>query len=412
MILAASRRSPFQCAFEQNGEFWNLSHFVEQPDRDYLQRNGLDPNGAMYKSRADRLNGLTGRAQGFFDKKTRHAEDASDLQALIDGLALKGDELEQFLFDQIDLPAQINLMASNLILQNLDATDKNYYIYRDTDGNQEWKMLPWDLDLVLGPNALNTDAFSTSDDEPPAHTSHPYMGTLDYPFHGRKNHLFHAIVNSPRTNEMFLRRVRTLMDQFLASSDSPVQQRYFENRLEELVALLGPDVLLDREKWGNTAHFPGRTYTLEEAANRIKDEYLVPRRVHLFETHNISQLDTAETKVLIPESAEGVEYFVPTDNNLGTSWTGLAAPPNADQWQPAQLGIGFEESPDDYADLIQTRVSPQEACETCTSIFVRVPFRLDDPTAIEKMTLRMKYDDAFVAYINGKEVCEPIRGAK
>ncbi len=394
----------FPMRVQQNGEFWNLSHFVEQPDRDFLRRNNLDPDGAMYKSMADRLNGLTARADGFFEKKTRNEEDYSDLQALIDGLALDGEELETFLFDNVDLPAQVNLMAVNVILQNLDATDKNYYIYRDTEGNQEWKMLPWDLDLVLGPNALNTDSFSTSDDLPPAHTSHPYMGTLAYPFYGRKNHLFDAIVNSPRTNQMFLRRVRSLMDEFMASAETPLEQRYFENRIDELVELLGPDVLLDKEKWGASASFPGRQYTLEEAATRIKDEYLVPRRVHLFETHNISRLDFGDIKVLIPESAENVEYFVPMDNSLGSTWTNRATPGNAEQWQVGQMGLGFEDSPADYADLINTRVKPSESCETCTSVFARVPFTVPDPSAIEHLTLRMKYDDGFVAYVNGVEV--------
>lgn len=394
----------FPMRVEQNGEFWNVSHFVEQPDRDYLRHNGLSPNGALYKARADRLNGLTGRAQGFFDKKTRHAEDASDLQRLIDGLATSGEELETYLFDNVDLPAQINLMAVNVILQNLDATDKNYYIYRDTEGNQEWKMLPWDLDLVLGPNALNTDNFSTSDDVRPAHTSHPYMGTLTFPFHGRKNHLFDAIVNSPRTNEMFLRRVRSLMDQFLASEETPIEQRYFENRIDELVALIQPDSLLDKEKWGRQTHFPGRTYTIEEAGERIKMDYLIPRRVHLFETHNISQLEQSEIKVIIPEFVDGAQYFVPTDNSLGTTWTGIAAPANSEQWQTGQSGIGFENSPGDYVDLIKSRIKPLEECDTCTSIYTRIPFSVEDATAIEQMTLRMKYDDGFVAYINGVEV--------
>ena len=360
----------FPLRVEQNGEFFSVAHFVEQPDRDFLRRNGLDPDGALYKSRADRLNGLTGRAEGYFEKKTRHAEDASDLQDLIDGLKLTGADLETFLFDHVDLPAQINLMAVNVILQNIDATDKNYYIYRDTEGNQEWKMLPWDLDLVLGPNALNTDTIVASEEDPPAHTSHPYLGTLRYPFHGRKNHLFDAIVNSPRTHDMFLRRVRTLMDEFLGSAATPTEQRYFENRIDQLVELLGPDVLLDKGRWGNSAHFPGGRYTLEQAVNRIKNEYLAPRREHLFQTHSIDQLTGGETTVLIPEFSAGVEYFVPTDNSLGTTWTRRNAPTNADAWQSGQLGIGFEDTPADYQDLIKTRVKPTESCDTCTSVFV------------------------------------------
>ena len=394
----------FAMRVQQNGDFWSLAHFVEQPDRDYLRHNGLSPDGALYKARADRLNGLVNRAAGFYKKKTRHAEDYSDLQGLIDGLALKDEALQNFLFDHVDLPAQINLMAVNVILQNLDATDKNYYIYRDTEGNGEWKMLPWDLDLVLGPNALNTDNFSTSEDRGPAHTSHPYMGTLAYPFHGRKNHLFDAVVNSPRTNEMFLRRLRTLMDDFLASNETPVEERYFEGRIDELVTVLEKTASLDRAKWGNNAHFPGRKYSIREAAERIKDEYLIPRREHLFETHSIAKLEGGEVQVLIPEFAEGIQYFVPTDNSLGTSWTGREAPANVEQWKTGTLGLGFENTPRDYQDLIRTRVKPAESCETCTSFFMRAPFALDAGNLPENLTLRVKYDDAFVAYINGVEV--------
>ena len=55
-------------------------------------------------------------------------------------------------------------------------------------------------------------------------------------------------------------------------------------------------------------------------------------------------------------------------------------------------------------DLIKTRVKPIETAADSTSIFMRVPFNIDDPAAIENMTLQMKFDDGFVAYINGTEV--------
>ncbi len=38
------------------------------------------------------------------------------------------------------------------------------------------------------------------------------------------------------------------------------------------------------------------------------------------------------------------------------------------------------------------------------SAFVRIPFNVADPTAINTLDLRMKYDDGFVAYLNGVEV--------
>ncbi len=38
------------------------------------------------------------------------------------------------------------------------------------------------------------------------------------------------------------------------------------------------------------------------------------------------------------------------------------------------------------------------------SAYVRIPFTLDDPTAFESLFLKMKYDDGFIAYLNGQEV--------
>ena len=39
-----------------------------------------------------------------------------------------------------------------------------------------------------------------------------------------------------------------------------------------------------------------------------------------------------------------------------------------------------------------------------TSAYIRIPFTVDDPSPPEVLTLRVRYDDAFVAYLNGTEV--------
>src|SRR5205814_1947069 len=38
------------------------------------------------------------------------------------------------------------------------------------------------------------------------------------------------------------------------------------------------------------------------------------------------------------------------------------------------------------------------------SAFIRIPFEVTDPSAIQFLTLRMKYDDGFIAYLNGSQV--------
>jgi len=38
------------------------------------------------------------------------------------------------------------------------------------------------------------------------------------------------------------------------------------------------------------------------------------------------------------------------------------------------------------------------------SLFARIPFELSDPNAVDEMTLRMRWDDGFIAYINGVKI--------
>lgn len=53
--------------------------------------------------------------------------------------------------------------------------------------------------------------------------------------------------------------------------------------------------------------------------------------------------------------------------------------------------------------LIATDVQAQMA-NRASSAYVRLPFSVANPAALNSLTLRMKYDDGFVAYLNGTEV--------
>jgi len=56
-----------------------------------------------------------------------------------------------------------------------------------------------------------------------------------------------------------------------------------------------------------------------------------------------------------------------------------------------------------FAALIETDVEA-EMKGVNGSMYVRLPFELTDPGQIESLTLRMKYDDGYVAYLNGQEI--------
>jgi spore coat protein CotH len=68
-------------------------------------------------------------------------KDSSDLQAMIDGLKLPAYRREAFLFDNINIPAVLNYLAVNVIIEDWDHVVKNHYLYRDTRGTGEWMFI-------------------------------------------------------------------------------------------------------------------------------------------------------------------------------------------------------------------------------------------------------------------------------
>lgn len=259
----------FHTHVRQNSVFYSVALMTENPDADYLKHHDLDTAGAFYKGAA----GATLTSTAGYEKKTREEEDFADLQGLVNGTALTGTALETFVFDQVDVPSMVNYMAAMAVTQDIDGSDKNHFLWRDSEGTREWRMLPWDIDLTFGPNALNTDAivFDQQNTATPACASHPFIGARPYLLHGGKyQRLLESIVNTPRSQAMLLRRLRTLTDQYLVTN-------WFGSRLDTLASLLTADVALDRAKWGANAHFGGNTYTLQQAIDRIKNEYLAQR---------------------------------------------------------------------------------------------------------------------------------------
>jgi hypothetical protein len=269
--------SPYCISFpmrvQQNGAFYSVAIWVEQPDERYLERQGLDPKGAMYKMLL--FNSLESAVVGVA-KKTRLDEDHSDLQKLIDAINLPAQERTAYLYDHVNIPAVINYLAAATVILDRDFGHNNYYMYRDTEGTGEWMFLPWDKDLTFGRNYLHYQGGTFNDviwaDHDPE--SHPLSCYTS-------NYLIDALYDTRTIQEMYLRRLRTLMDELLQAPGTPASELHDEQRIDELVDQMLPDVILD------AAHWPtwGVPQTFTEAVDIIKDDYLAVRRVHLYDTH-------------------------------------------------------------------------------------------------------------------------------
>ena len=100
-------------------------------------------------------------------------------------------------------------------------------------------------------------------------------------------------------------------------------------------------------------------------------------------------------EVLVPAGA-AVRYHVPTskDSALGTDWAGLDF--NDVDWDTGQTGLGF-------AGEIGTDVR-QQMLHINTSLWTRIDFYVEDPDFYDCLTLRARYEDGYIAYLNGTEI--------
>lgn len=283
-------------------EFGNdptVSNLVEHPGEEFLDRHGLDSQGALYKI-YNRLANATDRPEWTpgtppnslvgVEKKTRLDEDNNDLQNFIDTLGDSNANRQRDLCDQLNLPKTINYMAASVIDQGFDVFVKNNFVYRDTEGTGEWEMIPWDRDVSWGPSQWNTNNIIYSSDS----KSHPYFGSGING--GEKYPIFEAVIDEPLTRQLFVRRLRTLMEEQLQPPGTNSGDLIFEAMINDFVTAtnrINPPngeatnwVQLDKDIWGKLRGTQSSSLmqTLDQAIDDITTTYLPNRRIHLFDT--------------------------------------------------------------------------------------------------------------------------------
>ncbi|MHC4323344.1 MAG: CotH kinase family protein, partial [Planctomycetota bacterium] len=285
----------FPMRAQRNGRFYGVQIFIEEPEEELLEREGFDPDGALYKMYS------TFTSPG--EKKTREWENKSDISSFISSINnTSGTTLHNNIFDQVNLPLTLNYLVGTIITHQNDHPHKNHYLYRDSDGSGEWFFLPWDHDLTWGSNWTGSsyhDYIYADDDRvggKPANVkpSHPFVGKQDcqeWNYHW--NHLIDALLNDATVRQMYLRRLRTVMDELLKPPGTPYDELFIENHIDELVAAMASDVALDYNIWANPWSWGGqggypRDQSFQYAVNVLKNDYLAVRRRHLFVTHNVN----------------------------------------------------------------------------------------------------------------------------
>ncbi len=93
-------------------------------------------------------------------------------------------------------------------------------------------------------------------------------------------------------------------------------------------------------------------------------------------------------------------YFVPANDDLGDSWTRIDFDDAA--WARGPAGLGYGRA---YAELVRTEIDPRRI-RGASNILARFSFDVSNLAADDDrhLVLRMKYDDGFVAYLNGVQL--------
>jgi hypothetical protein len=275
----------FPIRIHLNGSFWGIEDMVEDGDALFLDRIGRDENGALYKM----YNELSTAAGN--EKETRQSDPAGteDLTALINNLdeSIPLATRVTYACDNLDLPQTASYFAGMALVSDQDVGHKNYYLYRDSDRTGEWAIFPWDVDLSWGrdwvddfpgSNYFNDVIFTTN-------VLNFYPGA---PIQSKpSNRLFDLFFASGDFSQMYLRRLRTLMDTILMPAGTPAASQVLEPLIRQYENTLNPpglspsDTALDYAAWGPTwgdtslSHFPND-------AERLISVFLAGRRAFLY----------------------------------------------------------------------------------------------------------------------------------
>ncbi len=268
----------------QNGAFMGVRIFHDQLQAKTLEREGLDEDGTLYYvihswlSTSDYLN---------FEKKNPKpiVWDPSDLQALAYGIDPNNPNRHVYVMDNLDLPALVNYLAVEALIQDGDCTTHNWYVYRNPDTG-EWMYIGHDRDLTWGDWV---DAGADWSDLTPwgEKSSHgdrywmpPFYANSDDPHAdvwGRGwVRLTDAVHDDPVAHEMFYRRLRTLMDEVLKPPGTPYAELPIEQRIDWWVAQMAYEQangLLPPQGGGDTFAYE---------IDKLKNYYIAGRRDYLY----------------------------------------------------------------------------------------------------------------------------------
>lgn len=314
----------------------------------------------------------------------------------------------------------------------------NYYAFRDRDKNSTtgYRFVTWDNDVIFDGGNPNIADKVTPDPGHPWWTESP--GEIDI-----------GIRNNPEYRMRFADRVYRHYFHGGALSESANL-----NRWNELATHIRPSLFAESARWGDanstlrtvqdhwdsmnqrmvTQYFPGRQAVVFQQL-RVADLYpsLDPPEFNrhggtvdpgfglaftngdtIFFTTDGSdpRLPGGEVNSQALEASSGVAVVtlveddspvraqIPVDDSQSTSWTDMEY--DDSDWLSGFNGVGYDNGRD-YDPIIGLNVRTAMLGNNETA-YLRFPFAGVNSLDFTTLTLKMRFDDGFIAYLNGTEV--------
>ncbi|HXI52361.1 MAG TPA: CotH kinase family protein, partial [Candidatus Saccharimonadales bacterium] len=276
--------SPFDypVRVQMNGQFYSLAFHNDVIGQEQVERLGYDPRGALYKA--------VGTAEpsfystGSFQKlEPDNDTSRTDYLSLVNGInnASAIEVRRATVFDQMDVPEVINYLAGARWTSENDDVWANMSIYRDTFGDQLWRIIPFDMNASWGQLYGGSSPLEATVD---TSKSHPLYGggTTGSPY----NRIYDVIVALPETRQMLLRRERSVLDGWILPPGTPASSLILENYIKQMTNLIVVEANLDRAKWGFAPWAPGKTFS--DGSGDLLNQFVALRRTHWYVTHSIT----------------------------------------------------------------------------------------------------------------------------
>jgi hypothetical protein len=419
-----------------NGLYWGIYNPTERPDASYA----ADHYGGN-KEDYDAVKHASVPGPGVAPTNQHETIDGTDAtwrEAI--AIARRGldDQANYAEFTRyVDVGNLADYIILNTFTANVDWPHKNWYANRRRAEGAGWMFYPWDGEYSLQNTGVDLTGVNNTDT--PAY-------------------LYDRARRNPEFRQLFADRVHRHLFNGGALTPDASKARY-----SALAAIIEPAITAEAARWGdNSFTRQGRTnYTKrnwESARNGVLAFFdrrhstaltqyqrvnLYPRiEAPVFNLHGgtvaadflltmtsadstggrilyttdgsdprVPQTGEATPETLLVKEASALQWHVPLAANdgyivNGKLWTDPAFEPDA-SWTDGTGPAGFEGIAGGFNDIANTNLLAAMR-NVSPAVLLRFPFEIDVNAleAINLLKLRAKYDDGFVAFVNGIEVAQ------